>query len=126
MSELHIVIKALEELHEKGHPDYQGICASADTYAPFGITINILDECWGSWEHYSGNKNYPVPAGLDDGCPKDAFNFTDQKDAWDKEGGYGKLRYSLLQHIIDGLKDGTFVYNVWGSVRLKAVPPEDS
>lgn len=68
----------------------------------------VLNEAFLSWEHYSGNPDYPVPNTgnweYDSGC------FDNAGDLWDTDAGgwqgeYAVLRHDLLRHCIEVLKE---------------------
>ena len=61
----------------------------------------ILKRAFRTWPKFSGNADFPIndPTGIET-----AYNVYDQLPKW--IGEYGALRFELLDHIIDFLKNG--------------------
>lgn len=63
------------------------------------------------WEHYSGSTDYPVPApgaaklvdpDHEGGDPhEDCYNDCPRSSMWSREEPYGKLRWALLDFLIE-------------------------
>jgi len=112
VSNLRRVLYFLEKIREQ-HPDFfdeeDGICdnmimCSGNGYHGWGYPP--IERAWdtnnhkwfATWEHFSGDYDYPVPATLtgNDHSSDDMFNNTGNMG----EGEYGALRVSLLDHVI--------------------------
>ena len=61
----------------------------------------ILKQAFYTWPKFSGDVNFPIndPNGIET-----AYNVYDQLPKW--IGEYGALRFELLDHVIDCLKNG--------------------
>ena len=62
-----------------------------------------------TWEHFSGNIDYPVPHPKG-GDPEDAYAYHLDKDLmYNSDLPYAKLRFKLAQHLLDNM-DFSFCY----------------
>lgn len=90
------------------HPSV-GICQRMNTvlvhrgnYTEMEIIIrSIRTDMFKKWPHFSGNEVYPVPSTVRARweSPKDAFMSI--KNLWSKRTNYGRLRWDLLEFMID-------------------------
>lgn len=85
----------------------QGICRALGMYInctelrPMATSdFDIIDRLTYTWEHFSGNKYYPVPSVNQDNAVKE-YKITD--NFWDMSNEYNQLRLDLLNHCIDCL-----------------------
>lgn len=73
------------------------ICRNLQTLLPIGDVCalkNKLEWLWSDWEHYTGDHEEPVPVVGDE----------PYYHMWDYDHRYGKLRHSLLNHMIQKLE----------------------
>ena len=54
------------------------------------------------WEHFSGDINYPVPDPQHDGSA--CAVYMTAGNHWDKSTKYGRLRWALLDYLIEELE----------------------
>ena len=91
------VLKALISLKEGVPETCLGICCNIGYLVGYRID-NWIDEKVVKWSKFSGNKRWPVPCPKN-GSPKEVFCCT--PNLW--VGKYGKLRYELLDFLIEEL-----------------------
>jgi hypothetical protein len=68
-----------------------GICANVDMWS--FLTDEEILNMWESWEHYSGNFDFPIPS----------TRFT-ERGKWDNKSKQSQQRYLLLDHCIKYLE----------------------
>lgn len=72
----------------------------------FGISescqmANWIESKFSSWEHFSGSFAYPVPSNIPNQSPREAYFLAKGSGKmWDKTTEYGRLRYQLLDYLI--------------------------
>lgn len=59
---------------------------------------DILEDYFKSWEHFSGDPEYPVEGSF-------STYLKNQWNYWDRINKYGKLRHNLLEYLINQLKE---------------------
>ena len=83
---------------------FGGICCNCLSYLSREYTVEpktlntVLYELFVTWEHYSGDLDYPIPGG------KGMFCNCNNEDMWNPEHPYGFLRLQLLDHCISDLE----------------------
>lgn len=88
--------KALLMLRESGPEDKDfGICWNAQ------IPESVVGALSSNWSKFSGDVTYPVPSGKEDVSPSFAYLFYGR---WDKRTKYGRLRWELLDFLIEATK----------------------
>jgi hypothetical protein len=89
--------KAFLELRELG-PRYSGvgICLNC------GIDSQVVGALSEKWPRFSGDISYPIPSSRKGGCPEVAYHGA--KSLWNKRTKYGRLRWELLDFLIDATK----------------------
>lgn len=94
IQEEQIVLEDLVILRDNGpHSPNQGIC--------FHVHCEmILEPLFRQWDKFSGNEKYPIPCSVLGS--EDAY--IQQGDMWDKRFKYNKLRWELLDFLIDKLE----------------------
>ena len=55
-----------------------------------------------TWEHYSGDRAYPVPSTTTPNTP--ATQYADTNNLYDKRTKYGRLRMNLAGYVADELE----------------------
>ena len=55
-----------------------------------------------TWKHFSGNQHYPIPS-CTDSVPSAEYHhrYSCYRDQYDRTDAYCKLRYDLVDHIIE-------------------------
>ena len=91
------VLKALIGLKEHVPETRIGICSNIGCILDYRVD-DWIDQRVVKWGKFSGNKTWPVPCPKN-GSPKEAFCCT--PNLW--TGKYGKLRYELLDFLIEEL-----------------------
>lgn len=85
-----------------------GICAQvyiADSYFYTEAGEKSLKRLWKTWPHFSGEDRYPVPPIKEGQTPASAFNRgVEVCNNWNKRTKYGRLRWELLDFLIDQTK----------------------
>jgi len=82
----------------------KGICAMLDrirsrlNLSTDGQLDNMRNECFRSWEHYTGSTSYPVPASLSAANDRSAERAFDRDHHWKDE--QLELRKMLISHSI--------------------------
>ena len=94
------LLERLKELREKGPELFQ--CGICDNIAMLYGEQDILAEIWERWEHYSGNPHFPVPDPQHDGSACAVHMAAGNH--WDKSTKYGRLRWALLDYLIEELE----------------------
>lgn len=103
---LQTALVALKRIQEGEYEEVCGICYNMSDRN--GGKVNqflaakIVAHYAKPWPHYSGDKDYPVPHI--EMTPEEAYN-EDTKHMWDKSHPYGSLRWDLLEHIIECIKE---------------------
>ena len=84
---------------------YSGICTNLEKIANIDVDY-FLKPCFRTWEHFSGNKAFPVPdPESDEYSAVEVYCTTHTDDMWNPEHPYGSLRLDLLEHLIRECKD---------------------
>ena len=102
-AELH---RALQSIKEDGNQLEFGICKellhrNASLYLD---AARWLERLWKKWPKFSGNPRFPIPSP-DTGPPGSAFyQGVDEGTNWDKRTKYGRLRWELLDFLIEQTK----------------------
>lgn len=81
---------AVKEEFKDGKKSMVGICRNYKDKA--GLAGYSLESYFKTWEHFTGNVNYPVPGGFE------AYDVCN--DMFSKTTRYGRLRHNLLNHCI--------------------------
>ena len=82
-----------------------GICANLNEVANLDAG-SFLQPCFRTWEQFSGDYAYPVPApDSDKYSASDVYYITRDDDMWNPEHPYGSLRLDLLEHLIRECED---------------------
>jgi hypothetical protein len=63
----------------------------------YELGTNILEYYFEQWEHFSGNIEYPIEGCLDE--------YAAQNNMWDETTKWGKLRWELLDYLIERIED---------------------
>jgi len=63
----------------------------------YELGTNILDYYFEQWEHFSGNIEYPIEGSPDE--------YGMQGDMWDETNEWGKLRWDLLDYLIERIEN---------------------
>jgi len=94
------IINHLRWLADGGKPEYTtgGICL--ELKRKLGVKYEELFPYFKSWEHYSGNIVYPVPATNKKYSVIEQFDYT--QNLWIRE--QGKLRRDLCRHIANEME----------------------
>lgn len=97
------VLKALKQVREQGPLNHKvGICAAVVAYEGESVrelmSNDMDDSDWAGWPLWSGDQDYPVP-GAGRLSAHDMFAVED--DLWNRRKKYGRLRWALLDHLID-------------------------
>ena len=95
------LLAALRKLRDEGpsRPD-QGICGNLRVRLP----ENYLRERWKNWPHYSGVEGFPVPSSNRKTGPVGVYYHYISK--WSRRTRYGRLRWALLDWLIEQLEKG--------------------
>lgn len=99
------ILKALKQLQRGiGITPYTGICANVDDKLPWWQEVEqtTFDSAFKSWEHFSGNLRYPVPATTEKVSwqPAEENQYDAARDKWSRTTKYGRLRRHLLRHMV--------------------------
>lgn len=99
------ILKALKQLQRGvGIDPYTGICANVDDKLPLGqeVESTTFDSAFKSWEHFSGNLRYPVPATTEKESyyPAEENQYDAVNNKWSRATKYGRLRRHLLRHMV--------------------------
>jgi hypothetical protein len=93
----------LKDIKKKPHNTYCGICYNFEHH-PSNIetlelydALNELNLSITQWPKYSGWIRFPIPHNKH----KDSENAYDVCDKWSKKSKYGRLRYELLDWLIE-------------------------
>lgn len=111
--ELAFYIKALESVKEERSKEEWGICDNLSEVISLLTTSKAcsfknrlndkfqkIRECdTETWENYSGDYIYPIPSVYESCSAGDCYT---NIDLW--KGEYGKLRFELLDHLINTAK----------------------
>ena len=92
--------KFLKELSIKGSPTGFGACGLFKIEFDVDLDDLLPGSVYGSWEHYSGWDNHPVPSPGLNLSPVGAYY---ELPKW--KGTYGKLRMSWCAHLADYFED---------------------
>lgn len=95
------LLTALKQLRENGPKNRDvGICSQLGWYS--SEEHRQFRASFKTWPHYSGDISFPVPSP--DGSIEaiDAY-FNNLGDLRDRDTEYGRLRWDLLDHIIEEL-----------------------
>lgn len=103
-------LKAIKEFGPKRQ--HAGICANSDLYRTDKENLGWY-ECYkfvrdysSDWSSYSGVAGYPIPSTLAGMCPEECFNeHVLEYNLWDKETEYGRLRWELLDYLIERVEE---------------------
>ena len=95
------LLTALKQLRENGpHNRSAGICSQFDMFGLYSSEERQqFRDSFKTWPHYSGYISFPVPGPA---AAIDAY-FDNLGDLWDRDTEYGRLRWDLLDHIIEEL-----------------------
>lgn len=88
------LLTALKMIREERMLDDCGICANVEELVD--ITNDEVHELMCLWPKFSGNRVFPVGGSLT-GYKNAAFNGT----LWDKSTDEGRLRFELLDYLIE-------------------------
>lgn len=96
------LLTALKQLRENGpHNRSAGICSQFDLYGLYSSEERQqFRASFKTWPHYSGDPSFPVPSP--DGLTYAINAYFDKSNyLWDRNTEYGRLRWDLLDHIIE-------------------------
>jgi hypothetical protein len=104
------IVEILEAIRDADPEDLEkvGICCNFEsTFGDGRFYDSVLKESYDSWPHYSGSDTFPVPASYvaddeDEGDAAREYYYIGPK--WDKATEYGRMRYDLLDHMINYFK----------------------
>lgn len=104
---LQTALVALKRIQEGSYDKVCGICynlnGNADWEPGTDSTGNQLVAHYAkSWQHYTGEKEYPVPHPE---LPAWLAYTVANLYLWDKSHPYGSLRWDLLNHIIECIEE---------------------
>lgn len=89
--------KEFLELREFGPRFHSvGICLNT------GIDSQVVGTLSEKWPKFSGDISFPIPSTRKGGCPEDAY--FGAKSLWNKRTKYGRLRWELLDFLIEATK----------------------
>ena len=97
----------LEFLRRGGIPRREeGICDLLREIVRRPEVTTVMTIAVEHWDAYSGSETFPIhdpkyPYDME--CARDAFTYA--SNLWDKRTKYGKLRYELVQRMIDVIDD---------------------
>lgn len=99
------ILKALKQLQRGvGIHTHAGICTNVEYQLPLNqfIEKTTFESAFKSWEHFSGNLRYPVPATTEKASyyPAEENQFAATRDKWSRTTKYGCLRRNLLRHMV--------------------------
>lgn len=100
------LLEKLQELHTNGPaPYYHGIYTQVNgiTHLERGYMLYLMRQ----WPERSGHIDWPVPASQADKSPEAAYHKymeSNTKQMWDRNTEYGKLRWELLEWLIEELQ----------------------
>lgn len=66
------------------------------------MCLKLARDHWTLWEHYSGDRNYPVPSEEARGHHSAESRFYVRDDMW--TGAYGAKRWELVEYLIATIK----------------------
>lgn len=90
------LLTALKQLRENGPKNRDGgICYQLGLLS--SEERRQLRDSFKTWQYYSGDPSFPVPGTA---AAIDAY-FDTSIDLWDRDTAYGRLRWDLLDHIIE-------------------------
>ena len=114
------VLDALEKLKKGDVPNTQtGICGNIGDHLP---NVNnraiqfMVGKLAANWEHYSGTPQFPIPSSYKGVSDHDMFMRTE--NMWSKKSKYGKLRWDLLDHLVNELNNIKHQYELYQKVTL--------
>lgn len=93
-AECHKTFLEMKELGPKYHR--VGICLNS------GIDSQVVGTLSQKWPRFSGDIRFPVPSPQKGGCPEVAY--FGAKSLWNKRTKYGRLRWELLDFLIEATK----------------------
>lgn len=96
------ICDALIETRDGNVDDSVGICTNVydkifealDLFTTRRHIDGLLTSAAEAWPKYSGSSHYPVPGG------EHAYHYSG-RNKWDRSTEYGRLRWELLDHMID-------------------------
>lgn len=96
------LLTALKQLRENGPSNRDaGICSQFDLYGLYSSEEHRqFRASFKTWKYYSGDPGFPVPGPANSIDAVDAY-FDESNDLWDRDTAYGRLRWDLLDHIIE-------------------------
>ena len=99
-TDLEGLLRSLKALKIDPPSNAKGICGNT---LMDGRSTKIKDTLFKSWPKYSGSLGFPIndPSGLLD--PHQAYIYY-LGDLWDKGHQYGKLRWELVEFMIESLE----------------------
>ena len=91
-------LQALQAIKEMPNKDGDsGICYYL--WAKFKMSNDVLIPAFESWEHFSGDCEYPVPSPEPNVSAK--YYHLENNDFWNPDTEYGASRLALLDHCIE-------------------------
>lgn len=98
------LLTALKQLRDTGPYDRStGICSQFEPPDSYNSEERLqFLASFKTWPHYSGDISFPVPSPDKSIEAIDAY-FDKSNDLWDRDTEYGRLRWDLLDHIIEEL-----------------------
>lgn len=99
------ILKALKQLQRGvGIYTHAGICSNVEDKLPRNQFVEkaTFASAFKSWEHFSGNLRYPVPATTEKASyyPAEENQYDAAGDKWSRTTKYGRLRRHLLRHMV--------------------------
>lgn len=94
------ITEMLKKIRECPARTKTGICSQDGIVFLDDAPFELLKDVMAKWPKYSGSRLYPVPVDEDNkGNPTSAYYF--YKELWDKNTEYGRLRWELLDWLIE-------------------------
>lgn len=96
------LLEALIQLKTKGPVRKDaGICWNIDLGIRSWFDKEKIKQAFTTWPHFSGNSSYPIPSTH---YPDPSYAYDRTDNLWDRRTKYGRLRWDLLDHLIEYLE----------------------
>lgn len=103
------LLEVVTKIRNEGpHAKSLGICACISNWIPDDddqmIAVCAFQELVVKWEHFSGRVQFPIPHRKKMRHKRNpSIAFWNTENLWDKRTAYGRLRWELVDFLIDKL-----------------------
>lgn len=96
---IEMALERLNNLKNADNPSGTGLCNTALS----NLSSPTQEKLFRSWEHFSGNSAFPVPASEILGVSGAVKTYYNNSGMYNKNTEYGRMRYKLMDHCIEYL-----------------------